>query len=261
MQKIAQLYLYPFKSLGAMSVSELNILPDHSVQFDRKWMLVDKQMNFVTQRELPELAGFSVHFSEPGQMLIRYRNHSLNLPLVLNSGKPFSTQVWSRKLQALAPDSTGPSQWFSDLLHREVYPVFFSSSINKSHHRPAAFADSSPLLVISLASVQALNARLSSPVSALNFRPNIILEGLDAFLEDSISMIKINELSLKFMKTCSRCMMVNVDPQSGTRNASGEPLKTLASFRKFDKGKVKFGAYFLPSAGCIPIHAPFNWQS
>jgi len=59
MATISDLYIYPIKSLGGIPVSEAR-LTDRGLEHDRRWMLIDENNRFLTQRENPEMALFSV---------------------------------------------------------------------------------------------------------------------------------------------------------------------------------------------------------
>ena len=108
-----------------------------------------------------------------------------------------------------------------------------------------------PLLVIGSASYQALEDRLNEPVDHLRFRPNIIVNSTEPFVEDTWAEIKIEEVRLYGAKPCARCSLVNVNPLSGESDL--ETLKTLASFRTINH-KVYFGQQFVPiSLGTIQV--------
>ena len=52
---IAQLWIHPVKSCAAVSVQEAQLTPT-GLAWDRAWMVVDAEGEFVTQRELPRMA-------------------------------------------------------------------------------------------------------------------------------------------------------------------------------------------------------------
>ena len=65
-----------------------------------------------------------------------------------------------------------------------------------------------------------------------NFRPNIVVEGTEGgFCEDHWLYIKINGTAFRNSKGCTRCVYTTVNPDIGTKEKDGEPLKTLKSFR------------------------------
>jgi len=48
---VSQLYIYPIKSLGGVSISSVNIT-DRGFEHDRRWMLIDTNNRFISQREI-----------------------------------------------------------------------------------------------------------------------------------------------------------------------------------------------------------------
>lgn len=51
---ISRLYVYPVKSCAGMQMQEA-LLTETGLEFDRAWMVVDAQGEFLTQRELPRM--------------------------------------------------------------------------------------------------------------------------------------------------------------------------------------------------------------
>ena len=52
---------------------------------------------------------------------------------------------------------------------------------------------------------------------------------------------------------CARCVVTTIDQDTGEKSGDGEPLKTLATFRR-DSGGVYFGQNLVPrGAGTIAI--------
>jgi uncharacterized protein YcbX len=100
-----------------------------------------------------------------------------------------------------------------------------------------AFTDGFPLLVASTASLADLNQRLAAkgiaPVTMERFRPNLVLDGLQAYDEDHLDELTISTddgpVKLKLVKPCARCSIPNVDPV--TAEMANEPGDTLAGYR------------------------------
>ena len=61
------------------------------------------------------------------------------------------------------------------------------------------------------------------------FRPNLVLDGLDAWEEDQIKELRIGAVRLKLVKACTRCVMTSIDQQTGLKAVS--PLPVLQEFR------------------------------
>ncbi len=103
------------------------------------------------------------------------------------------------------------------------------------------FQDAYPLHIMNLASVRDVESKLQKnppPLSALNFRPNIVITGGSAFDEDSWKRIKIGEYEYYVSCRTVRCLLPNVNPNTGKRHGS-EPDRTLKDFRRIDAGDPK----------------------
>jgi len=108
-----------------------------------------------------------------------------------------------------------------------------------------SFADAYPVLVVSQSAIESLNSRLMVPASMQQFRPNIVINDVDAHAEDHWRRVRIGEVEFEAAKRCGRCVFTTVDPVSGQRDPGGEPLKTLKGYRR-DEGAVRFGMYLVP---------------
>jgi len=106
-----------------------------------------------------------------------------------------------------------------------------------------SFADGFPLLLISQASLDDLNARLSSPVPMNRFRPNLVVSGCEAFAEDSWRRIRVGEIEFDVAKPCSRCVMPSIDQASGRKDS--EILRVLAGYRRGEDRQTYFGQNLL----------------
>ena len=93
-------------------------------------------------------------------------------------------------------------------------------------------------LLISQASLNDLNSRLSEAVPMNRFRPNLVINGTTPFEEDTWSEIKIGEVHFKVAKPCARCILTTVNQDTGTKGT--EPLRTLAQYRSVNN-KILFG--------------------
>ena len=120
--------------------------------------------------------------------------------------------------------------------------------VNPAYGRPGdhvSFADGYPALLASEASLADLNSRLAAPVPMNRFRPNLVVDGTEAFAEDGWSRIRIGEVVFRVVKPCDRCVVTTIDQKTG--KAGKEPLRTLSRYRKKD-GKVYFAQNLIPDA-------------
>ena len=103
------------------------------------------------------------------------------------------------------------------------------------------FQDAYPLHMLNLASVRDVESKLQNgapPLSARNFRPNIVITGGAAYEEDSWKRITIGNFEYQVSCRTVRCLLPNVNPITGIRHGS-EPNRTLKAFRCIDAGDPK----------------------
>ncbi len=252
--RIASLHLHPVKSCGGIAVDEA-LLIETGFEFDRAWMLVDQRGVFVSQRELPRMAliqptlkHLDMVLRAPGMLALHVALDTVEAPL--------QATVWNDTVKAYDMGDLA-AQWFSDFLGRTLRLVRFDPEQRRLADRrwtgpleaEAAFADAFPLLVASSAGLAELNRRLAgaghAPVTVQRFRPNLVLDGLDANGEDHLDEIVFDApegpVRLKLVKPCSRCSIPDVDPATGeTGHAVGDALAAYRADARLD-GAITFG--------------------
>ncbi|GAB1596912.1 MOSC domain-containing protein [Lysobacter claricitrinus] len=253
---VASLHLYPLKSCAPLAVDALDITP-RGPAGDRRWLAVDADGHFLTARKHPRLVGIRALPDARGIAL------SANdaPPIRVDSPAPNATRrsvvIWDDRVEAVdAGDDV--AAWLSSYLGIPARLVHMDDSV----HRPVdpdhatagdevSFADGYPLLVISQAALDGLNARLPSPVPMARFRPNIVVAGVAPHAEDDWRRVRIGGIEFDAVKTCIRCVFTTIDPATMTRDPAGEPLRTLLTYRRTPKG-VAFGMNLIPR-GTGPI--------
>ncbi|MBS1976213.1 MAG: MOSC domain-containing protein [Bacteroidetes bacterium] len=236
------------KSLGGIRVKSA-VVHAKGLEHDRRWMLIDEEGTFISQREQPILCRFQMQ-RENGQFLITYGDeHILLDPRQSPTGQEIRVRIWDDEVSAREV-SVGHSQWFSKALQRNVKLVFFpeenSRPADPDYATPGAqvsLADGFPLLLIGTRSLDDLNSRLQQTVGMNRFRPNLVVEGIDPFEEDNWKEFTIGKNRFVAVKPCGRCIMTTINPE--TAQTGKEPLATLSRFRN-KKGKVLFGQNIIP---------------
>ncbi|MCW5653088.1 MOSC N-terminal beta barrel domain-containing protein [Hydrogenophaga sp.] len=258
---IDQLWVYPVKSCAGVALTEAE-LTDTGLLYDRAWMVVDAQGEFVTQRELPRMALIQPSF-RMGQLVLRAPG-MLSLHLELNAAEePMKVRVWDDEVQACDMGDLA-AQWFSDFLGadapeglRRLRLARFDPEVRRpssarwlsGREAGTQFADGFALLVTSTASLDGLNERLAAagqaPVDMRRFRPNIVLRGVEAHDEDRVGPLRIategSGAQIETVKPCARCPIPNIDPDRAT--SSPEVNDTLQGYRQDPRlnGAVTFG--------------------
>lgn len=253
---LAELHLHPIKSCAGIEVPEA-LLIETGLELDRAWMVVDRDGQMLTQRELPRMALVRTALKLDDVVL---RAPGM-LPLHLSIGTvetPTRVQVWDDVVKAYDMGELA-ARWFSDFLGVQGLRLarFDPDQKRLSERRwtgeleaENAFADGFPLLVTSTGSLAELNRRLGAAgldgVTMNRFRPNLVLDGLDgAHAEDSIDTLTIEAeggpVVLKLVKPCARCSIPDIDPETAaTGGAVGATLGTYRADARLG-GAITFG--------------------
>jgi uncharacterized protein YcbX len=115
------------------------------------------------------------------------------------------------------------------------------------------FADGYPLLLTSTASLADLNRRLAAAGRAAlpmnRFRPNLVVDGIEAFEEDYVESFSAGGIELRPVKPCARCPIPSIDQATGVPGP--DPLDILQAYRANPRmdGAVCFGMNCIVSAG------------
>lgn len=276
--RIARLFVYPVKSCAGVEVREA-LLTETGLDLDRAWMVVDPQGEFVTQRELPRMALVrpqiklnEVILRAPGMLALH-----LSLDTVEEAMR---VRVWDDEVPAFDMGAVA-AQWFTDFLGRPLRLVRF----DPEHRRPSntqwtqgaealnQFSDGYPLLLASTASLDLLNEKLAAgghpAVGIERFRPNIVLEGIEAHDEDRLELLRIatadGEVQLRPVKPCPRCPIPDIDP--ATARSDPAVSDALQGYRRSEVlgGAVAFGMNAIVADGIdrtlrVGQAATGNWK-
>jgi uncharacterized protein YcbX len=250
MLTISELHIYPIKSLRGISVKSTKAT-DRGFEYDRRWMLVDHFGGFMTQREYPQMALINVEIDDKGLNVYHRNRKNLRkhfIPLNISKSNVITVPIWDDTCSALLVGSDS-DKWFSEALDVEcklVYQPFESRrTVDQKYAKENAlvsFADGYPFLIISQASLDDLNSKLDEPLPMNRFRPNIVFTGGDPYQEDNMKTFKVENIIFYGVKPCARCAIITTNQETAER--LHEPLKTLATFRKFEN-KVLFGMNLL----------------
>jgi uncharacterized protein YcbX len=256
---VQELNFYPIKSLRGLRTSELKIDASGAL-LDRKWMIVDEKNGFLSQRQMPEMALINVAYDEYGIELSKGEFGSADFGLEEHEGEEFQVKIWKADVPAYEVSSE-VSEWLSGVLKKKVKLVRLSENAKRLWDADNAestlrFTDSRPLLVIGRASLEQLEKMAGITLAMSRFRPNIVLNHIPAHAEDTYASFVSGGLEFKALKPCTRCTITTVHPMTGVMGE--EPLKTLATYRKGEKG-IAFGYYYTATRpGTIKLGAPVS---
>jgi len=259
---ISRLFVYPVKSCAGVALDQVT-LTETGLEFDRAWMVVDAQGQFVTQRALPRMAliqpqlkTFEIVLRAPGMLALHIALEKVE--------QAVQVTVWDDRVAAFDMGDVA-AQWFSDFLQQPVRLVRFDPAQRRlsspkwtgADEGLNQFSDGFAVLVTSEASLDGLNARLAAAGEAAvgmeRFRPNIVLAGIDAHDEDRLDALHITtaqgEAVLRMVKPCPRCPIPNIDPATATSTpVVGDMLQTYRQTAVVG-GAVAFGMNAIVRAG------------
>ena len=269
---VSQLCIYPLKSCQGI---ELQQVPVHFQGFerDREMMLVSGKGKFLTQRQFPQLAKVKVEITLP-TVTLKVVDATLP-PLVFTPtcvGKTIEVEIWRDRVQAV-DQGDEVAQWFHRLLNLDADKVcrlvgqaegdrrILEQKYQSEPEISLGFVDNYPVMLTATASLGELNERIveihqqqQQAIPMSRFRPNIVLDTIEPFIEDTWSEIQIGEVKFAVVKPCSRCIITTIEQQQGEKNSRKEPLNTLGTFRQLSEQGVMFGMNMIPqNEGIIQV--------
>lgn len=248
---LTQIHIYPVKSLKGIMLESATV-EHRGLQYDRRWMVVNADGQFVTQRELPRMALITPAIEKGILTLTAPDMPPISVPLEMPPGLPtVLVRVWRSECQACDAGDEARA-WLSDYLKTRCRLVYMPQATRRevdSKYRAGegivSFADGFPLLLTGQASLDDLNSRLQKPVPMDRFRPNIVVSGALPYAEDRWKLARIGEIGFHFVKPCARCVITTIDQATGEPQG-GEPLRTLSTYRLRDQGAL-FGQNLVPA--------------
>jgi len=242
MISLSQLAIYPIKSAAQVSLNQAQISP-FGLAMDRRWMLINEQGIMLTQRKFARMCLIQCHL-EADSLIVNAPDMPVLNIATDNSAKRIKATVWADNCNALDCGDEA-ANWFSDFLKTPARLVFFPADeirqVDLNFAKAGnitAFSDGFPYLLISQASLDDLNGRLSQPVTMKRFRPNLVVEGTSAFAEDNWKKIRIGNIIFNLVKPCSRCVIPSINPE--TAEKTPQVVKTLSGYR-MQNNKIFFG--------------------
>jgi uncharacterized protein YcbX len=262
MLQLSEIWIYPVKSFGGISLSQAHVT-DRGLEHDRRWLLVDANGLFLSQRENPELALFQTEIAMDFLSIThREKSETIQIPLhqtFLETQEKITVTVWEDTIEAYEVNQT-TTDWFTKILGFATRLVYMP---DESHRKVEAeyavtktdiisFSDGYPFLIIGQSSLNDLNSRLKQSLPMNRFRPNFVFTGGLPYAEESWKEFTIGGLSFFGVKPCGRCIMTTIDQEKGIQSGK-DPLLTLAKYKK-EGNNVIFGQNLIASGtGCIGV--------
>ena len=240
--QISQIIRYPLKSCKGEKLEQVG-LDALGIEGDRRLILCEPDGRFITARSEPTLLQLEV---QPEQNGWRATHPSLGSTIISQeSSLDDEVEVWGRRINA--PRLTDSELWFSQLLGRKVELLWNNDAVDLAMKRypwGPIFSDGYPLLICNTASLDALNQATGGMFEMSRFRSNLVIDTALPWAEDEWELLEIGEVLIRRCKPCERCVLITRDPQTGEKDPSQEPLRTLAKIHRGPNREVLFGQNF-----------------
>lgn len=206
------LHRYPVKSMAAEPLQSAAV-SWHGFAGDRRWAFIRPGMErsgfpWLTIREKPDLWRHEPRFLDP-------------------------SNVEASTVMVRTPDGADLEVADPELASR------LGDGVRVIKQYDGIF-DTFPLSLLTVQSVEGLSGLVSQPLTALRFRPNILVDATEGepFPEDrwAGATLRIGTLRLRLDRRDKRCVMVNTDP--ATLASNSEVLRMIAKERQ-----AYFGMY------------------
>lgn len=236
---VTSLHTYPVKALRGQDHEHFAIKP-RGPEGDRRFMVVDDQNVFLTQRDTPDLARIGTRYVD-GVLHLVFNGTSVPVK-IQSEPQRANVIVWDDVVfAAIAGDEVNAAA--SDFLGQTVRIAAMDEKSERKADQdfakpgdPVSFADAFPYLIASETSLHSLNEQIAADggdgVGMERFRPNIVVDGFPAWDEDSWKVIKVGDVLFDATNPCTRCSVTTTDQINGVRNEDNQPIRTLNRIRR-----------------------------
>lgn len=238
---VSGLFIYPVKSCAGIELENAMCFTE-GIQFDRNWVVVDRNDKYLTSVDKPVLAQVVPHFEDGKLCLNAPSMDTLRIPIQLDT-KEFKDLKVLRISSKSCYVGDEASLWFSTLLNKpgcKMYQIHEPRDSTKdtkwgnlaSPGDKVGYASFAAYHMTTESSLVELNGILKSPIGMDRFRANVIIGGTEPFAEDHWHQkyLKIADIRFRTLKDCGRCTQITIDPETGIKNGL-EPLSTLRRTR------------------------------
>lgn len=266
---ISHLISYPIKSCAGIGVEE-SAISAAGLQWDRQWVVVDAIGNMLTQRTVPTMVLIQPHIDKDYMVLSAPNQKNIAINLHTQATSAVAVQIWQDATYG-SDEGDEVAAWFSQFLeqpcrllrvHNQArrtlskawirqWQKASSNAVDLLLETHFGFADGFPFLICNEDSLTELNETIvaegDKAIEMSRFRPNIVVQGLEAYEEDYALGFYGGGHYFAKLKNCTRCPMPNVDPTNAEVGA--QPALALVKTRRTAEGII-FGvnaALYQPS--------------
>ncbi|XP_046846206.1 molybdenum cofactor sulfurase-like isoform X2 [Xenia sp. Carnegie-2017] len=258
---LKRIFIYPIKSCAAFEVKEWDLC-EKGLSYDREWLIVNESGSFISQKRVPRLC-YITPVIDMDEEVMRLQAPGLSefvLPIHMSpdqtDGNVVQPRICGSKVSGI-DCGDDVAKWLTTFLGqkcrliRQNPNVFRRLNADRFCSQALSLANNSQLVMINESSCVDLLNNINSSTTAQDktcemsveslvyrFRPNIIISGIGAYVEETWGSLTISDVKFECVGLCFRCRMISVNPDSG--ELTKEPMRTLAQIRG---SKVPFGIH------------------
>jgi len=246
---VTGLHVYPVKSCAGMSVRRWR-MTEGGLEWDRQWMVMQGS-KVLTQKRDPLLSQIRTHLDLERKILtLSFRDErSVEVPFDSKATKKLFTSevcvgnICGEEVQGYDCGQEAAS-FLEDILG--VPGVRLVRGVKRRSQRSdmsSSLANDSSCLLLNDASINSLLGQVKTRCEKLGddavaftadsltqrFRGNIVVTGVQAFIEENFTRLSGDQVQLKVSGLCKRCQMIKVE--QGTGEVTKEPLRSLAAMK------------------------------
>jgi len=258
MPRLTALNLFPVKSCRGCAVTAAEV-DDRGLIGDRRFLVVDGEHRFLTQRVQPRMALIETALADGSLVLSSPGHGTVRVPLQTQTqnAKPRTVTIW-RDTVVAEDCGAEPAAWLSAFLglpcrlvragqaytrpiaaHKLPDPLLRGVAEGRGVPHEVSFADAFPFMLLSEETLADLNGRLEAPLPMNRFRPNLVVTGAAPYAEDTWGRFRIGGVIFHGATRCARCAITTTNQATAARGK--EPLRTLATYRRDADGNIMFG--------------------
>jgi hypothetical protein len=201
----------------------------YGLEGHREWQVIDAAVDIVTERRVASLTQVRPVLSEGGIVLRADGRPDLAVarPAVADREHKHYTGV-----TAMGDAGDEAATWLSHVLGEPVRLVGIAPGYARHtgiFPTESNLGDAAPVLVVNEASHRYLAERAVEPFGLDRWRPNIVVDGVGPFVEDTWRAVRIGTTRLTLVYPWPRCAVPQVDQITGERHR--EPALVLKAHR------------------------------
>jgi uncharacterized protein YcbX len=230
---VTGIFIHPVKSCRRIEL-DVAVVDDYGLEGDRRWQVQGPAGQMMTQRKFPDMARIQP-LPVPGGL----RLHCDGMPDI-EVQQPEVANISGKTMTGLVPVADAgdeAARWLARVLSIECRLTAIATGYERRvliggdevFGQQASLVDAAPVHIVTAASHRFLLQHAVEPFPIERFRPNLVVDGCEAWAEDTWRELSIGDARVRVALPWPRCVMPQVDQDTGQRHR--EPAVVLKRHR------------------------------